>query len=91
MMKSLSGKIIRAASSMVLPVDEKRIGECKRCGACCMFLFKCPFLKFENHGSNKSMCTIHGLRPPQCRKYPRTEWEKAHEPCGYDFVKEQTI
>jgi Fe-S-cluster containining protein len=84
----VSGKIIRTATSLLLPVEKTRIGECKRCGACCMFVFKCPFLKFENHGSNKSMCTIHGLRPPQCRKYPRAKWEKAHEPCGYHFIEE---
>jgi len=90
-MKRVSGKIIRAATSLLLPVKKTRAGECKRCGECCKFVFKCPFLKFENHGSNKSMCTIHGLRPPQCRKYPRAKWEKAHEPCGYHFIEEKSI
>jgi uncharacterized cysteine cluster protein YcgN (CxxCxxCC family) len=86
-MKTLSGKIKRAATSLIMPVDKKRAGECKRCGSCCMFVYRCPFLKFDEQGSNMSLCTIHNLRPPQCRKYPRSKHEKAHDPCGYYFLE----
>ncbi len=84
-MNHLSEKIKRAATSLLLPVDRTREGYCKNCGACCMFLYKCPFLSFENHGSNKAVCTIHKIRPPMCRKYPRTKAEQIHQPCGYSF------
>ncbi|MBU4490854.1 MAG: hypothetical protein KKD69_00115 [Euryarchaeota archaeon] len=85
-MYRLTGKIKRAAVSLILPVDGKRAGECKNCGSCCMFLYKCPFLRFENHNSHKAICTIHRFRPPMCRKYPRTKSEQAHQPCGYYFI-----
>jgi len=87
-MDRLAGKIRRAATS-ILPVDDTRAGECKNCGSCCMFLYKCPFLKFENHNSHKATCTIHGIRPPMCRKYPRTREEQTHQPCGYYFIEEK--
>ncbi|MCZ7395555.1 MAG: hypothetical protein ABOK23_06480 [Candidatus Methanoperedens sp.] len=85
-MNGLTGKIRRAATSLILPVDGKRAGECKNCGSCCMFLYKCPFLRFENYNSRKAICTIHGIRPPMCRKYPRTKSEQGHQPCGYYFI-----
>ncbi|VVB84639.1 Uncharacterised protein [uncultured archaeon] len=85
-MNHLSEKLKRAATSLVLEVDEKRVGECKNCGNCCMFLYKCPFLRFENHGSHKTVCLIHKVRPPMCRKYPRTKDEQIHQPCGYQFL-----
>jgi Fe-S-cluster containining protein len=82
-MNHLSEKIKRAATSIVLPVEETRNGNCKNCGACCMFLYKCPFLKLEDE--SKALCTIHMIRPPMCRKYPRTKEEQIHHPCGYHF------
>ncbi len=84
-MNHVSEKIKRATTSLILPPDGKRAGECKGCGACCMFLYKCPFLKFENNGSNRAICMIYEIRPPMCRKYPRTKSEQIHQPCGYYF------
>lgn len=79
------GKATRFATSLVLPVDKNRSGECSRCGACCMFLFRCPFLKFEDGKPNSASCRAYLIRPLQCRKYPRTKREQIHQPCGYVF------
>jgi Fe-S-cluster containining protein len=86
-MDGLNGKIKRAATSFVLPVDVNRAGECKGCGACCMFVYKCPFLRFENHNSHRAICTIYEFRPPMCRKYPRIRDEQARQQCGYYFTE----
>ncbi|MCE8422532.1 MAG: hypothetical protein J5U17_02595 [Candidatus Methanoperedens sp.] len=85
-MNHLSEKVKRAATSLILPVDEKRTGECKFCGHCCMFVYICPFLKFDNNNPKRALCMIHSIRPPMCRKYPRTRKEQIHKPCGYDFI-----
>lgn len=79
------GKLTRFATSLVLPVDRSREGECARCGACCKFLVVCPFLRYEDGKPNTAYCAAYRLRPPQCRKYPRTRKEQIHQPCGYRF------
>lgn len=81
----LKGKGKRFATSLVLPVDENRAGECANCGACCKFLFRCPFLRAAEGGKGTYRCTVYPIRPPQCRKYPRTRLEQIHHPCGYYF------
>lgn len=78
------GKLTRFATSLFLPVSKDRTGECSRCGACCKFLVDCPFLK-EVEGPERYRCTAYLVRPPQCRKYPRSEKEQIHQPCGYSF------
>src|SRR5574341_2545993 len=85
-MNHLYGKTKRFTTSLIFSVDVKRAGECRNCGACCIFLYKCPFLKFENNNSHKAICTVYSIRPPQCRKYPRTKREQIHQPCGYYFT-----
>ena len=43
------------------------------------------FLKFRE--DETSYCSIYSIRPPTCRKYPRTEREFiTPENCGYSFV-----
>jgi Fe-S-cluster containining protein len=79
------GKVRRFATSLVLPVDTRRTGECKRCGACCKFLVTCPFLKFDEGDPNSASCKAYAIRPLQCRKYPRSKEEQIHHPCGYRF------
>lgn len=61
-----------------LPVDENRQGACRRCGGCCKLAFKCPF--YDGNG-----CSIYSFRPPQCRKYPRTQEESIVPDCGFTF------
>lgn len=80
------GKLTRFATSLVLPVDPSRTGECNRCGACCKFLVRCPFLRPSKKDPGSFECRAYFLRPPQCRKYPRTRKEQIHHPCGYRFV-----
>jgi len=79
------GKVTRFFTSLVLPVDKTRTGECDRCGACCEFLVKCPFLKRDDSGLPR--CSAYVFRPLQCRKYPRSAAEQIHHPCGYRFDK----
>lgn len=79
------GKAKRFATSLVLPVDKKRTGECLNCGACCRFLVKCPFLRSSEDGRGPFTCAVYPIRPLQCRKYPRTRQEQIHHPCGYSF------
>lgn len=79
------GKVTRFFTSLVLRVDPGRHGQCESCGACCRFLFHCPFLKPREDAPGKYRCVAYAIRPPQCRKYPRTRTEQIHTPCGYKF------
>jgi Fe-S-cluster containining protein len=68
----------------VLPVSEKRTGECISCGACCKLPNVCPFLRYKPDG--QSYCDIYAIRPLNCRKYPRTESEFiTADTCGFRF------
>ncbi len=80
-----NGKLRRFATSLLLPVDKSRTGECLRCGACCKFGVICPFLKEKEDGSHSFYCSAYKVRPLQCRKYPRSKEEQIHQPCGYSF------
>lgn len=78
-----TAKLKRTITS-VLPVSQDRTGSCVRCGACCKLPNICPFLKYDAKG--KTLCSIHRLRPLNCRKYPRTETEHiTKETCGFGF------
>lgn len=80
-----NGKLRRFATSLILPVDPNRVGECRRCGACCRFVFTCPFLKQSADDPEAYFCAAYRIRPLQCRKYPRSKDEQIHLPCGYRF------
>jgi len=68
----------------ILPVSEKRQGQCVNCGACCKLPNLCAFLKKGPDG--KAFCSIYRIRPYNCRKYPRTESEFiTQDTCGYWF------
>ena len=78
-----SAKVKRTFTA-VLPVSERRKGQCTNCGACCKLPNLCPFLKYEPDG--KGYCSIYRIRPLNCRKYPRTESESVTaDTCGYRF------
>jgi uncharacterized protein len=76
-------KIKRTLTS-ILPVSRKRIGACKKCGACCRLPVACAFLRKNKSGSLH--CSIYAIRPLNCRKYPRikNEWI-TEEGCGFSF------
>lgn len=79
-------KILRTLSAL-LPVDRRRTGACKACGACCQLVFRCPFLTYNAEGVPR--CRIYRFRPPACRKYPRTPFEwVTQDTCGYSFTPE---
>lgn len=79
---TLLAKLTRTVTAF-LPVDDNRAGECMRCGKCCCLPFTCPFLAYGNDGL--ATCTIHAVRPMNCRKYPRSAAEQICAPCGYVF------
>jgi len=71
---------------------KRRRGRCARCGVCCRLVHRCPFLLMD-HGM--AICTIHALRPANCRIFPVDSRDLAerdqiapHRPCGYTFVAE---
>jgi hypothetical protein len=77
------GKAKRTLTCL-LPVADNRQGKCADCGACCKLPNICPFLKFKKDGS--SYCSIHSLRPLNCRKYPRASDEcVTKDTCGFKF------
>lgn len=81
-------KIKRTFTAIFLPVSKNRRGACRRCGKCCKKTLPngCIFLK-ETPGK-PAECLIYPIRPPNCRKYPRTKEEQVYGDCGYWFVDE---
>ncbi len=80
----MKNKLKRLTTSL-FPVAHNRRGECNRCGQCCKLPYPCPFLRFDDEGL--SSCAVYAVRPPSCRKYPRTASENlTPETCGYYFV-----
>lgn len=77
-------KVLRTITS-ILPVDSERTGACNNCGECCKLPFRCGFLKDADDGN--SYCSIYKIRPPTCRKFPRTEsqWNDVKDVCGFSF------
>lgn len=59
-----------------------RRGACRRCGACCSVMIRCPYLK----GANE--CGIYERRFSQCRLFPidRRDLRGRFSSCGYYFV-----
>lgn len=78
-------KLKRFTTSLLLPVAENRRGDCNRCGECCRLPYPCPFLRYDGNGT--SICLVYAVRPPSCRKYPRTDTENLTPGvCGYYFT-----
>ncbi len=74
----------KRTATCILPVSEKRKGQCVNCGACCKLPNLCAFLKKSPDG--RAFCSIYRIRPYNCRKYPRTESEFITQgTCGYSF------
>ena len=84
--KLMIPKLIRTVTSL-LPVDAGRTGDCNGCGECCKLPFRCAFLKTDPEG--RSFCSVYKVRPPNCRKFPRTEAQlkPVKAVCGFKFEK----
>jgi len=80
-----------------------RIGECRRCGACCHLRsfwpmpmlkpLRCLALDWAEDGFSR--CVIHDRRPGLCRVFPIDAVDLAARniiaprvPCGYAFLRE---
>ncbi|MHC5061107.1 MAG: YkgJ family cysteine cluster protein [Planctomycetota bacterium] len=67
-----------------MPIAKNRTGQCKRCGTCCKLPNRCFFLDTDQN--DKCICKIYAIRPPACRKYPRSPSEHiTTDSCGYVF------
>ncbi|MDQ7779273.1 MAG: hypothetical protein RDV41_06140 [Planctomycetota bacterium] len=69
----------------------KRVGECKRCSACCRLPVRCLWLIDGVNGSD-AKCRWYTLRPTVCRLFPITQSDiedrnaiNPKTPCGYHF------
>lgn len=81
-------KKLKRTLTCLLPVSKTRTGSCVQCGACCKLGIDCPFLRTKPDGSG--YCAIYCLRPPNCRKYPRSASEHiTRDTCGFSFTELQ--
>ena len=80
----MSSKLVRTITS-ILPVQKNRVGTCNGCGACCHLPVRCTFLTEDESGLSR--CSIYKIRPPNCRKFPRTasQLELVEKECSYSF------
>jgi len=69
----------------------RRVGRCRRCGACCRMGFRCHHLKYDDSG--ESFCAVYDRRKAaSCRNFPMSERDLAQrdricsQPCGFTFV-----
>lgn len=84
----MKNKLKRVPTAVLLPVADNRRGDCNRCGECCKLPYPCPFLRYDAEGL--SSCAIYHIRPPSCRKYPRTASENLTAGvCGFYFVDDE--
>ena len=76
------GAKIKRTLTCLLPVSDRRRGQCVHCGACCKLPTVCPWLRTNDKGEG---CWGHySIRPMNCRKYPRTEAEHfTKDTCGF--------
>jgi hypothetical protein len=75
---------IRRAFIYLKPVDKTRYGKCKRCGACCKFMYACPFLSYDEN--EKAVCKIYRIRGYVCSKYPLSDkYHETRDICGFRF------
>jgi uncharacterized protein len=69
-----------------------RSGACRRCGACCKLVVKCPYFTEDN---GQPACKVYAkFRFSNCTKFPIDRFDLAerdrvypHLPCGYSWEK----
>lgn len=81
--------LIRFRRERVSKMLERRHGECRRCGACCKLLFRCP--AFDD-SAGTPRCLLYDDRPGACGLFPLDERDLRdrdivlpHQKCGYSF------
>ena len=79
---------LKRTFTSILPVDAGRTGECNGCDACCKLPVRCPFLKTHDDGSET--CSVYKLRPPNCRKFPRSQsqLDTVVDTCSFSFEED---
>ncbi len=60
----------------------RRRGACKRCGACCEIMFRCPHMRDPNQ------CATYETRYRQCKDFPIDERDLLPD-CGFHFERER--
>ena len=72
----------------------RRMGECRRCGACCHLVRRCALLK-DNKGL--PACHLYLYRTPNCTQFPLDPRDLADRnlvlpvtPCGFSWSPVQT-
>ncbi len=80
---------VRQKRSLEL-VETSRRGQCTRCGACCMILYRCPFL--ERTRDHQYRCKIYGRHFAQCKLFPMEPKDLAEieAECGYFFIESES-
>jgi hypothetical protein len=65
----------------------RRLGECRRCGACCQLVCRCAFFRDDD---GMPSCTLYAIRPPNCSNFPIDPRDLADRdlvspsiPCGF--------
>lgn len=67
-----------------ISIEQKREGDCTRCGACCKLVYRCPFLGED--AEKMPYCRIYGeLRPASCQNYPFDKIDADVKECGFRF------
>jgi hypothetical protein len=71
----------------------QRLGECRRCGACCQLLRRCVLLKNDN---GLPACHLYLYRTPNCSKFPIDSRDLGDRdivspdaPCGFSWALAQ--
>ena len=65
-----------------------RKGKCTQCGACCRFVYRCPYLTRDR------LCGVYASRrPASCTRFPIDERDLREVPagCGYRFTNRTAI
>jgi hypothetical protein len=69
---------------------KRRVGECRRSGACCKLAFPCPWFSWLR---SLPVCRYYTRRPRNCTVFPIDERDirdrdivNPYEPCGFTFL-----
>lgn len=90
----IKGSCKRTLGAQIIHTITSRHGKCRRCGACCQMVVRCPYLSFDSSGLARCEIYKRSIRPINCMVFPRddgdvTEVELSKKiKCGYRFKEE---